>query len=202
MNMFIVSASSGKNRNFGQILTFLRPPVSTPFYRWGPNLVCYSRPTVYVYLWNFVSISLFCCPVAAKKPQFLPFFWLRQLVMSPTGINLRKLSTGAQLQTFPYPKIVSVLQRLYGEIGRTNSDVQKRDGQTNKQTDKKTQRFWPPRRRVKSEPHPTWHGDRRTSSTFLHLQKLLGVWRTVSLLGGTENLGETRPPQLKTPITP
>jgi len=36
-------------------------------------------------------------------------------------------------------KIVSVLQRLHGEIGCTNSDVQKRDGQTNKQTDKKTQ---------------------------------------------------------------
>jgi len=35
-------------------------------------------------------------------------------------------------------KIVSVLQRLHGEIGRTNSDVQKRDGQANRQTDKKT----------------------------------------------------------------
>ena len=28
-------------------------------------------------------------------------------------------------------KILSVVQRLHGEIGRTNSDVQKRDGQTN-----------------------------------------------------------------------
>ena len=55
-------------------------------------------------------------------------------------------------------KIVSVLQRLHGEIGRTFSDVQKRDGQTDKRT--KTQRFWPLRRRVKSEPHQTWHGDR------------------------------------------
>ena len=34
---------------------------------------------------------------------FLPFFGLRHLVMSPIIINLRKLSTGAQLQTFPYP---------------------------------------------------------------------------------------------------
>ena len=68
-------------------------------------------------------------------------------------------------------KIVSVLQRLHGEIGRTNSDVQKRDGQTDKQTEK-TQRFWPPRRRVKSEPHQALHGDRGpgarscTSKTF------------------------------------
>ena len=33
-------------------------------------------------------------------------------------------------------KIVSVLERLHGEIRRTISDVQKRDRQTNKQTGK------------------------------------------------------------------
>ena len=55
-------------------------------------------------------------------------------------------------------KIVFVLPRLHGEIGRTNSDVQKRDSQTNRQTKNST--FWPPRRRVKPEPHQTWHGDR------------------------------------------
>jgi len=38
----------------------------------------------------------------------------------------------------------------------------------------KTQRFWPPRPRVKSEPHQTWHSDRGprarscTSKTFAH----------------------------------
>ena len=66
----------------------------------------------------------------------------------------------AQLQTFANPndiKIVSVLQRLHGEIGRTISDVQKRDEQTNTRTDST---FWPTRWRVKSEPHQTWHGDR------------------------------------------
>jgi len=58
-------------------------------------------------------------------------------------------------------KFVSLVQRLHGKIGRTNSDVQKRDGQTGSQTIKqKSQRFWPPRRRVKSKPNQTWHGDR------------------------------------------
>jgi len=33
-------------------------------------------------------------------------------------------------------------------------------------------------------------------------RKLFGVWRIVSLLGGTENLEITRPRQLKTLITP
>ena len=35
-------------------------------------------------------------------------------------------------------KVVSVLQRLHGEVGRTISDVQKRDGQTDKQTNRQT----------------------------------------------------------------
>jgi len=37
--------------------------------------------------------------------------------------------------------VFSVLQRLHSEIGRTISDVQKRDGQTNRQTDKKLNVF-------------------------------------------------------------
>jgi len=51
------------------------------------------------------------------------------------------LDTDAQLQNlFLYSgiKIVSVLQRLHGEIGRKISDVQKRDGQTDRQTKNST----------------------------------------------------------------
>ena len=54
---------------------------------------------------KFVSIGLVCRPVAVKTPIFA-VFGLRHLVMSPIGINLRKLSTGAQLQTFPYPTVL------------------------------------------------------------------------------------------------
>jgi len=57
-----------------------------PFSRWGPNLVCYSRPAVYTYVPNFVSIGLICRPLAEKNPNFchiLPYFGLRHLVMSP-----------------------------------------------------------------------------------------------------------------------
>ena len=140
-----------------------------------------SRPTVHVYLRKFVSIGLLCCPVVAKTPnfcrfcRFLPFFGLRHLVMSPVVINLRKLSTGAQLQTFPYATASKSF--LYSNAVMAKSGAQTltfksvTDKQTNKQT-KKTQRFWPPRQRVKSEPHQTWRGDRGprarsfTSKTF------------------------------------
>ena len=128
---------------------------------------CYSRPTVYVYVPNFVSIGLFCRPLLAKNSNFCRFFGIRHLVLSPIGKILTKLNTCAQLQTFPYPTASKSF--LYTNAFIAKSGAQSltfksvTNKQTNRQTDKqtkKTQRFWPPRRRVKSEPHQTWHGDR------------------------------------------
>jgi len=62
-----------------------------------------------------------------------------------------------QIPLFNGIEIVSVLQCIQGKIGCTNSDLQQRDEQTDRQ---KTQCFCPPRQRVKPEPHLTWHGDR------------------------------------------
>jgi len=110
---------------------------------------------VYAYVPNFVSIGLLCRPLAAKTPNFWRF-WTSAFSGVAIWQQSEKVEHGSQLQTNGI-KIVSVLQRLHGKIGRTISDVQKRDEQTDRQ---KTQRFWPPRRRVKSKPHQTWHGDR------------------------------------------
>jgi len=45
LNVFIVSdCVCQKNITLGQFLIFWGTPVPTPFYRRGPNLVCYSRP--------------------------------------------------------------------------------------------------------------------------------------------------------------
>jgi len=189
----------------------------TSFYRWGPNLVCYSRPKVYTCTPNFVWMCSLCrllvaknhnfwqilsfgvllyrpllpmrakfgvlqqtqgvrlrakfrldqfilSPSVGEKLQFLPFFGLRHLVVSPVGSSLRKLDTGAQLQTFPYPTVSKLF--LYSNDFMAKSGAQsltfKRvtDKQTNRQTNKKTQRFWLPQRRVNSVSHQTWHGDR------------------------------------------
>jgi len=72
LNVFIVSASVFQKPQFWANFDILGAPVPTPFYRLGPNLACYSRHTVYLYLWNFVSIGL-CRPVAAKNPNFCRF---------------------------------------------------------------------------------------------------------------------------------
>jgi len=75
------------------------------------------------------------------------------IVLSPIGINLRKLSTGAQLQTFPY--LTASKSVLYSNTFMAKSGAQSLmlKSVTNRQIDRK-KRFWPSRRRVKSEPPP------------------------------------------------
>jgi len=108
--------------------------------------VCYSRPAVYAYVPNFVSIGLFCRPLAAKTPRFLPYFaifWTSAFSGVANCQQSDKVEHGCTTTNLPLPngmKIISVLQRLHGEIGRTNSDVQKLDGQPDRQTDKQTNR--------------------------------------------------------------
>ena len=125
---------------------------------------------------NFVSIALFCRPLLAKTPNFAGF-WTSAFSGVANWQQSDKVEHGCctttNLLLSNGIKIVSVLQRLHGEIGRTISGVRKRDEQTNRQTNRqKTQRFWPPRRRVKSEPHQTWRGHKGpkvrfcTSKTF------------------------------------
>jgi len=106
---------------------------------------------------NFVSISLFGCPLEAKKnKQILPFFGLLAYCAVASWQQSEKVEHRCTTTNLPLSngiKIVSVFQRLHGKIGCTTSGVQKRDGKTDKK------------------------------------------------LNGAENLEETRPPNLKTPVT-
>jgi len=76
-------------------------------------------------------------PSGVEKPQFLSFFGLRHLLVSPIGSSLRKLNTGAQLQTFPYLTALKLFLNTPTPSWRNrehNSDVQKRgDRQTDRQ---------------------------------------------------------------------
>ena len=114
--------------------------------------MCYSRPAVYAYVPNFVSIGLFCSPVAAKNHNFCrfsPVFWTSAFSGVANWQQSKKLKHGCTTTNLPLSngiKIVFVLQRLHGEIMRTISetDVQKRDVQTNKHTAKKLNVFGRP----------------------------------------------------------
>ena len=171
-----MSAAGGQKPQFWANFDIFGASVSNPFTDEAKYMVCYSRPEVYAYVLGFVSICLFCRPLAAKKNQFchsLPYFGLRHLVVSPFGSSLRKLNTGAQLQTFPYPTVSESF--LYSNAFMAKSGAQSltfksvKNRQRNRQ---KNSTFLASRRRVKSQPHQTWQGDRGhrarscTSKTF------------------------------------
>ena len=124
--------------------------------------MCYSRPAVYAYVPNFVSIGLFYRPLAAKKPQFLPYFaifWNSAFSGVANWQQSDKVEHGCTTTYLPLSngvKIVSVLQRLHGEIGRTNSDIQKRDGQTGKQTKNATFLDTPAVGKIRAPPNLAW----------------------------------------------
>jgi len=70
VNVLIASASV--SQNFGQIVTF-GGSCTDPLLPMTVKLRVYSRPTVYAFLPKFVSIGLFCRPVAAKNRNFCLF---------------------------------------------------------------------------------------------------------------------------------
>ena len=90
---------------------------------------------------NFVSIGLFCRPLAAKNPQFLPFFaifWTSAFSVVANWQQSDKVEHGCTTTSLALSNginIVSVLQRLHDEIGRTISDVTF-TSVTDRQTDK------------------------------------------------------------------
>jgi len=97
-------------------------------------------------------------PFGGKKPQFLPFFGLRHLVVSPVGSSLTKLNTGAQLQTFPYPtasKSFLYPVAFMAKSGTQSLDVQKHDGQSDR---RKNSPFWPPPAagEIQAPPNLAW----------------------------------------------
>ena len=79
-----------------------------------------------------MSIGLFCRPLVLKNPNFC-IFWTSAFTDVDSWWQSEKVEHGCTTANLPLSngiKIVSVLQRLYGEIGHTNSDIQKRDRQT------------------------------------------------------------------------
>jgi len=147
LNAFIVLASSGQKPQFLANFDILVAPVPTPFYQWETNLVCYSRPSVYAYVPNFRLGQFIVSPSGGeKKNNFCGFFVPRHLVVSPIGSSLRKLSTGAQLQTFRYPTASKSFLYFNDFMAKSGAQSLTFKSVTNRQTNKqKTQRFWLPR---------------------------------------------------------
>jgi len=83
------------------------------------------------------SLSVYSVILWRRKTPIFAVFWTSAFCVVATWQQSEKLEHGCTTTNLPLSngiKIVSVLQRLHGEIGRTNSDVQKRDKQTVKET--------------------------------------------------------------------
>ena len=147
-------------------------------------MVCYSRPTVYAYVPNFVSIGLFCRPLLAKNPNF-DVFWTSAFSVVANW-QQSELNTCAQLQTFPYPTASKSF--LYSNAFMAKSGAQSltfksvKDKQANRQT-KRTERFWPSRRQVKPEPHQVCHGDRGSRARSCTGKTFPGVMHSLAARG-------------------
>ena len=176
LNVFILSASGGQSTQFW-----------ANFDCWGASRSVYS-----IALWR-------------RKTPIFAIFGLRHLVISTVGGNLRKLNTGAQLQTFPYPTasksfvFSNAFMAKSGEQTMTFKSVTYRQSVTAKKHDRQTKisTFF---------RHPGGGWNPRHIKLGMVIDDLehvlaplkrLGVWRIVSV-----NLGVTRPRQIKIPITP
>jgi len=118
-----------KSHNFGQILTF-----------WGsctdPLLpVCYSRPTVYAYVPNLVSIGLFCRSLLAKNPNFA-VFWTSAFSGVASWQQSENVQQRCTTTTFPYPTASKLF--LYSNLFMVKSGAQPITFKsvTNKETDR------------------------------------------------------------------
>jgi len=109
---------------------------------------------------QFSSRSVYSVALCWRKTTIFAVFWTLAFSVVAKWQQSEKVGHDAQLQTFPYPTASKSF--LYSNAFNAKSGAQSLmfKSVTDKQTDNKTQRFWLPRRRVKSEPDQTWHGDR------------------------------------------
>jgi len=148
-----------KNHNFGQILTFWGLLYRLSFADEGQMWCAIADPR-YMLTCQISSRSVYFIALCWRKTPIFAVFWTSAFSVVANWQQSDKVEHGCTTTNLALSngiRVVSVLQRLHGEIGHIISDVEKHDEQTNRQ---KTQRFWPSRRWVKSEPHQTWHGHR------------------------------------------
>jgi len=124
--------------------------------------VSYSRPTVYVYLRNFVSIRLFCRPVAAENPNFCRF-WTSAFSGVANWQQSETVEHGYTTTNLPLSKVSKSFLYSHAFMAKSGAQSLTFKSVTNKQTNKNST-FW--------LPHQTWHVDRGprarscTSKTF------------------------------------
>jgi len=97
----------------------------------GSNWSAVADPQCTFTCQNSSRSVYYVAPWRRKTPNFA-VFWTSAFSDVDNWQQSEKVEHGCTTTNLPLSngiKLLSVLQRLHGEIGRTNSDVQKREGQ-------------------------------------------------------------------------
>jgi len=123
-----------KNYNFGQILTFwgsCTDPLLPTRAKFGVLQQTHGIRA------KFRLDRFILSPFGGEKKQFLPYFRLQHLLVSPVGSNLRKLSTGARLLTFPYLTVSKSFLYSNAFMAKSGTQALTFKSVTDRQTDTK-----------------------------------------------------------------
>ena len=127
-------------------------------------MVCYSRPTVYAYTCQISSQSVYSVALCWQKNPIFAVFWTSAFsVVANYWQQSDKFEHGCTTTNLPLSNGIKIVSDSNAFIAKSGAQSLTFKSARNKQTDKQTKKlnvFLPPRRRVKSEPHQTWHGDR------------------------------------------
>ena len=127
-----------KNHNFGQILTFLGAPVPTPFYTDEGQIWYAIGDPRYTFTCEISSRSVYSIVLWRRKTPIFTVFWTSAFSGVANWQQSEKVEHGCTTTNLPVLsngiKIVSVLQRLHGEIGAQSLRFK---SVTNRQTDKR-----------------------------------------------------------------
>jgi len=147
-----------KNHNFGQILIsgglLYRPPFTDEGQIWYAIAHPWYTLTRQISSRSVYSVALFW-----RKTPIFAIFWTSAFSGAANWQQSEKVEHGCTTTNRPRSngiKIVSVLQRLHGEIGRTNSDMQKLDGRTDRETKTSTFLAAPAAGEIRAPPNFAW----------------------------------------------
>ena len=139
--MFIVSASSGQKPQLWANFDIFGGSCTKPLLPMTAKFGVLHQTHGVRFRAKFCLDRFISSPSGGENPQFFPFFGLRHLVVSPFGSNLRKLNTGAQLQTFPYPTVSKLFLNSNAVVAKSGAQYLTFKSVTNKQTDKQTKKL-------------------------------------------------------------
>jgi len=138
-NVFMLSASGGQKPQFSANFDIF----------WGSCTLLIMRAKFYcavadprcVLTCQILSRLVYSVDLWRRKTPIFAVYWTSAFCDVTNWHQSLKLEHGCTTTNLPLSnsmKIVSVLQRIHGEIGRTISDIQKRDEQTDRQTKNST----------------------------------------------------------------